>query len=167
VKSLDNQIDLINISLDADLGGTKKICGLVKTVKRGEENLWIDKEGKAIFFDDSFDHYMYHRVSGKTIFSEIQRGGKAKVFKAITPIDLIVFSRYRDIEEYITSKLAQVFTLTVNSIDYDSYKIFKNETNKVDFDFKKKYIIVVNYQALYYTDKCFVEECREEVSAIC
>ncbi len=154
MQSLINEIIKVNQQLIIDINGTYKHYGLCKEIKRLDEkqNLDIATESQVIL-DDNFDSFFYHKIAGTETYNEIDSPGKGKTYMAKANINLIGYSRFSNFDDHIRNRLSKLRLITINSTDYDIYKIIANETGRKDFDFNK-YLFVVNYQLLYKVDSC-------------
>ncbi len=155
MQSLINEINKINQSLIVDLSGTYKYYGLCKEVKRLEEkqNLDIETETQVIL-DDNFDSFFYHKIAGSETYNKDPHSpGKTNNYFVKSNINLIGYSKFNNFDDHLRNRLAKIKLLTLNSTDYDVYKIIANETARKDFDFNK-YLFVINYQLLYKLDIC-------------
>jgi hypothetical protein len=66
--SLNNYIKQINqFFAENKNGNVLKSFDLVFPAKRGEENLNIDLENNEVFYDDSYDVFLYHRQTNEDI----------------------------------------------------------------------------------------------------
>lgn len=158
MKSLADIIDKcpggINEVLTESLSDTFKIHGLVRTAKRGEElvNYNSKNNEEIVFIDDSYTHYLYHKLKNIS-HEQINSPGKKKLYKANASMSLICWSKNIGFCDHIINRLSQFVDITIGDIDNDSYKIIETETGKKDFDFAK-FVFVVNYQLRYQTDNC-------------
>lgn len=155
MQSLINEIKRVNQQLIVDINGTYKHFGLCKEVKRLEEkqNLDIETETQVIL-DDSFDSFFYHKIAGTETYNKDPHSpGKTINYFAKSNVNLIGYSKFSNFDDHIRNRLSKLKHVTINSTDYDIYKIIANETGKKDFDFNK-YLFVVNYQLLYKVDSC-------------
>lgn len=153
MQALINKVDLVNESLIVDIKDSHKYYGLVKQVQRAGENQNLDiKSKEQVFIDDNFKSFFYHKLKSET-YDEIQGRGKTKTYRAKATLELICYSEFAYFDDHIRNRLSQFSEVTINSTDFDSYKIIAQETAKKDFDFEK-FLFVVNYQLLYMTDNC-------------
>lgn len=159
MRSLINQVDIINESLISGIKGTFKNYGLVKEIVKNEKKQNFDIKSKTpVVIDDLYNSFFYHKINGNITFDKIKSPGKKNLYNAKAQVSLVCFSTSSDFEEHITNRLSNIRLLTILNTDNDSYKIIAEETEKKDFDFEK-YLFVVNYQILYKTDNCY-EECQ-------
>lgn len=154
MQSLINEIENINKGLIIGIKDSYKHFGLCKEIIRDDEKQNFDiRTESAVVLDDKYKSFFYHKIAGTETYTEIGKPGKGKQYMASANINLIGFSDFSDFDDHLKNRLSQFRLVTINSIDYDSYKIIANETGKKDFNFKK-YLFVVNYQLLYKVNNC-------------
>ena len=149
---LDSEVSRVNTKLIEGILSDHFYTGLTyKVMDKGNTSI-IDGEGKAIHFDDRYMVYFYHRLISKRYSPSISHGLTNK-HRSDTEIQLIVFSKIES-QDYFETKLNEVDRIEINSMDFDSYKIFKSETQGAEFKFDKYFIYSINYSLNYHLKKC-------------
>jgi hypothetical protein len=143
VSTINNHIKVIDNAL---------LIGLVRTTEKGDEKLNFDISNNVVAFDDKYDMFSYHKVI-KEGFEEIQSRGKNKTYNITANINLIVYTSSRDTTDLLVSAMSRIKDVVLLSVDYDSLKIIRQETNKTDFD-PSKYIFSINYDLRYKSSEC-------------
>jgi hypothetical protein len=154
MKYLDDIVEEINSKLELR---SASLNGIVKQGNHGKEKRFLDKNGENILLSNEYEVYLYHRAE-RVSLDLLQTPGKGKRYNANASIELIVYSKHRDIDEYILSVMSLFQFITINDIDYDSYKIWKDETGKDEYDFER-YVFKISYTARRVVNMCF--ECAE------
>jgi hypothetical protein len=152
VDRINTLVKNLNTTLVSGISGTCKAHGIVRVVEKGDEKINYDTENNPVVFDDKYSIFFYHKLL-KEGFEVLQSRGKGYVYNVDSSIDLIVFCEKSAVYDYLISKLSTVRDLTISESDFDSYKILKEETSIVSYDFKK-HIFKINYNLKYKSDEC-------------
>jgi hypothetical protein len=152
--TLDLEIENINNSLLAKLTAYKYLLsGLVFEVQKNDGKINVDINNNPIVFDDKFEIYIYHKLSAIN-FNKIQSRGKTNVYEAKATVNIFAFTIFRNFHDVLVANLSELPHVLVEDIDFDSYKIIKNETGKDSFDFVKRFVFSLKYTVTYRTEKC-------------
>lgn len=161
MQSLDSFISDINTTVTIGLPGRVFSAGIVTEATNAEgKKINVDKRENVVFFDDSYDHFFYHKLRSEAA-TKLKSPGKTTRYNIKSELSLIVFTRNPDFKEYLISKLSGIKHLDITSIPNEPYKVLLEETGSKEFDFNTYKIFVVNYQALYKSNSCYVLDCAE------
>lgn len=154
--SLDSKIEYINTIIGKDLDNKFLCDSIVRIVQHNsthrKEQLNADKDTNEIVFDDRYDYYIYHRLTG--ISSEERKsGGKRRAYRHNASIELYVYTKHREYITCLIDRLASIREVRHINTDFDSYSIIRNETSKIDFN-PAEYIYMIRYELQYNSLQC-------------
>jgi hypothetical protein len=158
MQYLDNIVENFNSKLTTGLVGDKNCYGLVAAAKGEDQVEWVDKNENNVHFNSDKKYNFYHRINRVSSSLVVPTPGKKKLYNVTAQIDLIVFTSCRNFDEWIMKCISEISILTLLNIDYDAYKILKNETGASNYNFNNQYIFVVNYNALFQSDLCLARD---------
>lgn len=154
MKLLDDIVYEINCVLKESIRGTYKENGIVRQVDKDGQILNYDINENQIQFDDSYENLFYHKIVSED-FAVIKGQGKATSYNRTASMSLICYSRYRDFDDYLSSKLSKIKHLTIQNIDWDSVGIFNREIGNNNSYNTNHYVFSIQYQIVYKTNGCY------------
>ncbi len=149
--TLDNAIKQLNAAIcERIASNSAHIEGLCIEAKRGEETINVNEKSEPVFFDGNVDVYLYHKRNSIN-FSILRSKGKTVTYSAKAICTIYCCTSLRDLYEVLTQVLSGFNQIEIQDIDFDQYKIVRNETGLKDFDFSKN-IFALKYTIFYSTD---------------
>ncbi len=132
--------------------GNSFSAGIVRVAQKGQEKINYDLNNKPIVFDDKYENYAYHKLL-KQNYTVLQERGVKKTYLITANMNMFVFSTERQSHDDMIALFSGIKNVTINSTDFDSYKILKQETSVAEYDIKK-YIFAINYDIKYTSNEC-------------